>query len=551
MDEDGLLLEHLVIETNDADSLDTLLSCALARICEYTSYPIGHAYLVASDQDEIIPTGVWHGSREDQYRAFHECSISLRLGLGEGLPGRALATRKPVQSPDIREEASFVRRHEAIHAGLRSGFAIPLLSGNQAVATLEFYSPRVGSLEDPTLRLTAVAGVLLGRAVERQKAGTEIRKRAAQLDQAEKLAVLGSWEWTIGSDEMTWSEQLYRIYDVPRASFDGTFAGHLQRTAPADRERIQGILEQAIDDRQPFEFRERLPSAGRVLLTRGEVVLDAAGLPIRVIGVCQDITYIEEARRREMELEWEKAARQYAEDKADELQRLTRELERSNQELDQFAYVASHDLKAPLRGIANLSEWLEEDLGDKLNQDNLKHLELLRGRVHRMESLIDGLLAYSRVSRKHIAPERVDVHRLLDEIIDLLVPPEDVVFDIDPHLPSLTTPRIPLHQVFHNLIGNALKHAHADGLRVEIRARDAGLFYDFSIADDGPGIAPEYHQRIWQIFQTLQPRDKVEGAGMGLALVKKIVEHHGGTVGIESQPRAGATFHFRWPKSVG
>jgi len=240
-------------------------------------------------------------------------------------------------------------------------------------------------------------------------------------------------------------------------------------------------------------------------------------------------------------------ARHEVERKAEELGRLARQLEASNRELDQFAYVASHDLKAPLRGIANLASWIEEDLGEEVKEDTREHLELLRGRVHRMEGLIDGVLQYSRAGRVRDEPEPVDVGALLHEVVDLLAPPEHVEVRVADGMPRLLTERLPLQQVFMNLIGNALKYNSSPEPRVWVEARDLGQAHEFSVSDNGPGIAPEYHDRIFGIFQTLQARDKVEGTGIGLSLVKKLVESRGGTIRVESAEGAGATFRFTWP----
>ncbi len=239
-------------------------------------------------------------------------------------------------------------------------------------------------------------------------------------------------------------------------------------------------------------------------------------------------------------------AREQVEEKAAELLRITRALETSNRELDQFAYVASHDLKAPLRGIANLSQWLEEDFGGQISEEASEHLELLRGRVHRMEGLIDGILQYSRAGRLREPPEQVVVGDLVSDVIDLLAPPEDAVIRVG-DLPVLHAERLPLQQVFMNLIGNALKYAGA-APEVTISVSDAGDFHEFVVADNGPGIAPEFHDRIFGIFQTLEARDKVEGTGIGLSLVRKIVDSRRGRVWVESGEGAGAAFHFLWPK---
>ena len=231
------------------------------------------------------------------------------------------------------------------------------------------------------------------------------------------------------------------------------------------------------------------------------------------------------------------------------LAQTTANLEQRNRELDEFAYVASHDLKAPLRAIANLATWLEEDLEGQLLSENKEQLNLLQGRVHRMENLIDGLLEYSRVGRGNHDAEQVDLNLLLKNVVDLLDPPAEFTIAIAPNLPTLAATRTALTQVFGNLISNAIKHHNRTDGRVDVSYRllENG-FHEFSVTDDGPGIDPAFHHKLFNIFQVLEARDTVENTGIGLAIVKKTVEAEGGTVTVESEVGKGSTFRFSWPQ---
>ena len=241
-------------------------------------------------------------------------------------------------------------------------------------------------------------------------------------------------------------------------------------------------------------------------------------------------------------------ARQAAETKREEIDRMAQDVARVNRELDQFAYVASHDLKAPLRGIASLAHWIQEDVGPKLDAESQKHLDLLQTRVHRMEALIDGILKYSRAGRLRDKLEVVNVGDLLTESVELLSPPADASIVIGPGMPTIETERSALQQVFLNLISNAIRHSRRGNPYIWIDVGEEGEFYKFCVGDDGPGIAPEFHDKIWEAFQTLEPRDKVEGTGIGLALVRKHVVNRGGRAWVESREGQGATFFFLWPK---
>lgn len=229
-------------------------------------------------------------------------------------------------------------------------------------------------------------------------------------------------------------------------------------------------------------------------------------------------------------------------------QRLIKELEKTNAELDQFAYAASHDLRAPLRGISNLASWIEEDLGQGAPKKVREHMAMLKGRAARMDKLINGLLELARVGRSRQKPERVDVTELLHDTIDLLSPPESMRILVVGAMPTLAAERFALQQVFLNLIGNAVQHGGRKDLVVRITATERADEVEFCVADNGVGIPLEHHERVWQIFQTLQARDIVESTGIGLTIVRKQVESNGGRAWIDSSVKDGASFRFTWSK---
>jgi signal transduction histidine kinase len=227
---------------------------------------------------------------------------------------------------------------------------------------------------------------------------------------------------------------------------------------------------------------------------------------------------------------------------------LASELEHSNQELEQFAYVASHDLKAPLRGINNLAKWIEEDLNGIMGEETKENMNLLRRRVARLESLLNDLLAYSKAGQKDDDSVLVDCKEMLKDIMYLYDDQDlNLKVNIHPDLPTFFTKKSALGLVFRNLINNSIKHHDRTEINLEISVQNNGNYYSFSVKDDGPGIAPEYHERIFEMFKTLRPRDEIEGSGMGLAIIKKLIELQNGKIWIDSQAdKRGTNFIFNW-----
>lgn len=234
-----------------------------------------------------------------------------------------------------------------------------------------------------------------------------------------------------------------------------------------------------------------------------------------------------------------------------EREKLIKMLEASNRELDEFAYIASHDLKSPLRVIDNASQWLEEDLDPHLDEESKENLGLLRSRVMRMEKLLDDLLEYSRIGRKMDGSNNdiISGGTISTTISKLLTPSSKFTIKFDPNFAKHNFPRMPLQHILHNLIDNAIKHHDKEYGTVDVLLDDSGDYFTFSVNDDGPGISSEYQDKIFKMFQTLKPRDQVEGSGMGLALVKKHIENVGGVISVHSEAGKGATFSFTWPKN--
>ena len=477
------------------------------------------------------------GEIERAYRAWAAYADTLPATRELGTSGSALAESDRLANATRATIAAFVQTEQQL-----------LATRSQQVerTTRIIILTSIGSI--------FVIGGLLSLAIWRQALTLSQRQTAALTESEGRFRDLANAlpqiVWTMHRDgDVAFVNQ--RWYDYTGLTPEGaTGRVWMDPIHPDDRPQASGRWDQsqASGARFEVEYRfRRVDGAYRWYLVRAVPVRDSAQRVLSWIGSGTDI---DDHKRDEAALR----------ERTQRLAQATKALADRNRELDQFAYVTSHDLKAPLRGIANLAQWIEEDLGELASGDIRQQLDLLRGRVHRMEALIDGILQFSRIGRAKETIERVDLRELLDDTVDLLSPPPaftidtgDTGPDVGVALPVLTAERTRLQQVFANLIGNALKHHNRVDGRIAVRAHETEdpQFYEFTVADDGPGIAPQYHERIFGIFQTLRPRDQVEGSGLGLALVKKIVEQYGGRIWLESAEGQGTTFHFTWPKEIG
>ena len=227
---------------------------------------------------------------------------------------------------------------------------------------------------------------------------------------------------------------------------------------------------------------------------------------------------------------------------------LLAKVEKANRELKDFAYIVSHDLKAPLRGIKTLASWLSADYGDKFDENGKEQIRLLLSRVERMDKLIDGALEYSRVGRVGEKPVQIDLNKLVPEVIGKIAPPENITVTIENELPTIEFEPTRIAQVFQNLLSNAIKYMDKPQGLIKVSCVEEDGFWKFGVTDNGSGIEEKHFERIFQMFQILAPRDKVESIGVGLTITKKIVELYGGRIWVESKVGQGCTFYFTLPK---
>lgn len=359
---------------------------------------------------------------------------------------------------------------------------------------------------------------------ERVEKDLALKRISDTLDRTNKMAGVGGWDLNLLTQKLIFTEETYRIYGLPVETAI-TIEQFIAHYTPESQIKLRNAIQKASTLGENWDL--ELPfitEQGKSIWVRTMGTTEFEnGRAVKIVGTFQDIT------ERKFFIE---------------------ELYRSNIELHNFAYVASHDLKSPLRGIDQLASWLEEDLKDKLEDDDVEHLRLMRIRINRMENLLDDLLAYSRAGKKGALTKQVNLNILIQEIFDLCNVKQTFKIKLDNVLPTFETESIPLEQVFRNLINNSIKHSNKENGEIHISVASKNGFYVFRVYDDGPGIPSEYEERIFTMFQTLKPRDEVEGSGMGLAIVRKIITTFGGEIYLDKNTESdkGACFIFTWPE---
>ncbi|MBN2089156.1 PAS domain S-box protein [candidate division KSB1 bacterium] len=318
---------------------------------------------------------------------------------------------------------------------------------------------------------------------------------------------------------------------------------------PGKKHEIESFLtndRQVMESNQPhlriIESREEVIGSPTWFETNKIPLHDAAGKVTGVLVTFDDIT----AR-----IENEERIKNLNEELEKRVIERTAQLEAAYEELKNFAYIVSHDLKAPLRGISQLAHWLVEDYSAIMDNEGKELIGLLTGRIKRMNNLIEGILRYLKVGRLSGKGESIELEKLLLEVIEMLAPPSHIKIILSSQLPIIQGEKIYIEQIFLNLLSNAIKFMDKPQGEINIEYLNEPDFWKFCVRDNGPGIEPQYHRKIFEIFQTLEPRDKTESTGIGLSIVKKIVELYGGRIWVESKAGQGSCFYFTLLKRNG
>lgn len=384
----------------------------------------------------------------------------------------------------------------------------------------DIYAFRVGKAEEHKV------AVLFSDITAAKAAQLALEQSEERLKRAQEIAHLGSWELDLPKRELTWSDEVYRIFGFAPQQFAATYEAFLAAVHPEDRPAVDAAYTGSLRDHQDqYEIEHRIVRPGGEIRQVHEKCAhhrDSTGKIVRSVGMVHDIT---------------------------EKKQTEAELRRSNLELEQFASVASHDLQAPLRSVVGFLQLLQDRYGQRLDEEGRDFIERAVDAGHRMQTLIRDLLTLSRVSTGSMAFVPTDlngtVRKVLDNLQNLLREKKaEVRCGV---LPTLPVDESQIQSLFQNLILNAVEYNADPRPRVEIDCREQDGRFHFAVKDNGIGIEPKFHERIFVVFQRLHAEEEHPGTGIGLALCKKIAERHGGTMGVESAPGRGSTFYFTLP----
>jgi PAS domain S-box-containing protein len=514
---------------SEESSLNVALPKILQAICESLGWPVGGMWQVDPRSNSINCVEVWHAPSAT-VKEFELATRGASMPPGVDLPGRVWSSGEPTWIRHLAKDANFPRTPFAEKVGLHSGLGFPIRHGQRVMGMMEFFSEEIQQPDAALLDMLAAIGRQIGQFIERQRMEAALRDSEAlyhSLVDTLPISVLRKdLDGKVTFGNRHYCETLGRPLQelLGKTDFD-LFPERLAEKYVADDRKV-------VKTREVFEDVERHQTPdGRNLYVHvlKAPVYDAHG---EVVGT--------------QVIFWDETARKQAEE---DLQRTAAELTRSNRELEQFAYVASHDLQEPLRMVASYTQLLARRYHDQLDSAAQEYIRFAVSGATRMAELINDLLAFSRVGTKGkpFAPVACEAV-LADALANLKVTLAETGAEIThAALPTVMADAGQLAQLFQNLLSNALKFRGPEPPRVHVQAEPQNGEWVFSVRDNGMGIEPQYFDRIFVIFQRLHTRDEYPGTGIGLALCKKIVERHGGRIWVESESGRGSTFRFSLP----
>jgi len=539
-----------------ADDEDILLTEACRIIVEDCGYPMTWIGFAEADPMKTVKPVAQAGFEADYLKTVKITWSDNEFG--HGPTGTAIRTGGPSVCKNILTDPRMLpwRKH-ASERGYASSIALPITIEGRTFGAFTIYSREPESFSDDEIKLLAELvnelsyGILFHRLREaHRQSESELKESQARLDLALRASNMGVWHWDVSENRRSFDNQACRLLGIAQETCKGTEDEFFNAVHTADREMIRNALTRTIRDNTPYEVEYRVSwpdGAIHFISSRGRLARNDDGEPLRLDGLIWDITerkhMEEELRRSRDELE------QRVRERTAELSSAVTMLEQANMELQEFTHVTSHDLQEPLRKIQTFCDMIKTRSSSSLDSSGLDYFNRVLSSVQRMRQLLNDLLQLSRMIAKPEPFKAIDLDRIAHEAADLFE--EELMksggkIEIDA-MPVIDADETQILRLFQNLIGNAVKYRDEKSPLIRIFSRIDGNTCEIYIKDNGIGFEQKFAERIFKPFQRLHGRSEYEGTGMGLAICRKIVERHGGSIRAESEPEKGSTFIITLP----
>lgn len=528
------IFECVQITNKGFDTTSALKGC-LEKVCEHVRWPVGHIYFTdRKNKDKLVSSGVWYCDPQVDITSFKKVTRKTTFSKGIGLPGRVWNTLKPEWIPDVSIDGNFPRAKQCTELSLKGGAAFPIVIENELLAVLEFFDVKERNEDKDLINLFSLLAEQISRLLERKRAQEDL----AESEMRNRLLLESAGEGIYGLD----LEGKTTFVNPAAAKMLGYELDELIGKAMHD------LIHYAYSNGEIYPKEKCLIYAayrdGGIHRVTNEVLWKKDKSPLWVEYISSPV-YQKGKISGAVVIFNDISERREADNK---IKKYAESLKASNEALDEFAYIASHDLKEPLRGINNFSKILLEDYSDKLDEDGVFELQTLVTLSKRMGDLIESLLQYSRAGRQEFALNKTNLNEVLDEqvlMLRKLIEEENVNLVIEKPLPIIVCDSVKIGQVFYNLILNAIKYNTSKNKTVSINYQETNQEYQFSVADNGIGIEKEDIPKIFKMFYRLHARDEFGGGtGAGMTIVDKIVKRHHGKIWVESEKNKGSTIFF-------